>query len=200
VDRQASQARANAELNQTDPSGLLTITGGLSFDVVLGAFTIGGALSFPDPITGGEFDIGLFVELGVDANTINKNPVPSSVRVSKGGGISAALQLGLRGGSVADLAGRGAEIGALAETPLGFAVGGAAQFNSSGFSGIELEVGAGFAAFARGTATATVSARRGFRGFNTGNSTPAPRSVPRPIRSNLLSNSSFSGRPSSGGK
>jgi RHS repeat-associated protein len=162
----------SSPVNLRDPGGALTLTYGRSINVPGGAGSAGIAVSFPDPFTGGEFDIGFFFELGRDANAINEKSSPSSFSI----GGSASLQFGIKGGSVCDLAGPGAEAGANVPitpipgtpipNPIGPSVGGAITANSNGFSGIELELGFGTSVFSRGTVTSTFSLRRGFIGFN----------------------------------
>ena len=93
---------SNNPINLSDPTGLVTFTLGGSFRAPFGAGGIGGgiAISFPDPITGGQFDLGFF-------GTISGG--------GEGGGLGrGTVDVGIHRGSVTDLAGRGIQLSATA--------------------------------------------------------------------------------------
>jgi RHS repeat-associated protein len=162
----------NDPVNFVDPLGLLTFTYGRSFSVGGGETTLGFAVSFPDPFTGGEFDAGFFAEAGVEPTVFDENgnydPGFFDLIFPK-----SAIQFGIQGGSVCDLAGDGAEVGVTVPitvipgttipNPFGPTVGVNASLNeNSNFNGGNIEFGlggTGIHSFA--TKTTTLSARRG---------------------------------------
>ncbi len=106
-----------------------------------------------------------------DAGAINETSTSS---FSIGGLFG--VQLGLKTGSVKDLAGPGAQFGAtipvtpipgtVIPNPFGPSAGGAITANDDSLNGVEIDVGFGTSVFVRGTVTAVYSARRGFFGFS----------------------------------
>jgi RHS repeat-associated protein len=141
----------NDPVNAFDTNGLATITLGGSYRLPFsqGGFGGGMAISFPDPITGGEFDIGAFGQIGA----LGKGP---------GGFGRGTLDFGINRCSVVDLAGRGAQVSATIGTKGAFL-----NVDEDGnLTGVGFQYGVGLNAEGQASFTSVYSVRHGFRGFN----------------------------------
>jgi len=140
----------NDPVNSVDTNGLATITLGGSYRLPFaqGGFGAGIAISFPDPITGGEFDIGVFGQIA---------------GAGEGGGFGkGTVDVGINVCSVADLAGRGAQVSATVGTKGAFL-----NLDEDGnLTGAGLQFGVGLNAEGQATFTSVYSLRHGFIGFN----------------------------------
>ncbi len=146
----------NNPMRYTDPLGLLTITLGRSISFAGGELTVGWAVSFPDPFTGGRWDAGPFGEVAINPSTINQetgqyDPTELSIfdLIFK-----STWQVGAQGGSVCDLNGKGGEAGITIPitsipgtnipNPIGPTIGlNAISDENNNFSGISAESGTG---------------------------------------------------------
>ena len=140
----------NNPVNLIDPSGLVTFTLGVSFRVPggFGGIDAGVAVSVPDSITGGDFDLGVFGTISGEGD---------------GSGLGrTTVDVGVSAGGVSDLAGRGAQVSATAGR-----IGGFINTDLSGnLTGLGARFGLGFNAEGRATFTGTLSTE----GLNLGDS------------------------------
>ena len=142
----------NDPVNNLDPNGKVTVSLKLEGRIgVPGVFSVrvsgGVAVSVPDPITGGDFDVGLVGGVGGTPEGIDGVG-------SVGVGAKGSINLGVSAGGVRDQRGPSADVGfqvPVTPNPLGPSVGANASFDPNapadaplgGLQGVEVTLGAG---------------------------------------------------------